>query len=98
MCWQDIGPGAGVSRKWFARVRDFKEPREKSVEHNDDDDDEMTMMMMMMMIWGIHLDFKEPSYDTVSMAESGTLRTLREKSVETTMVKNGDGNEDDDSD
>ena len=28
-----------MSRKWFARVRDFKEPREKSVEHNGDDDD-----------------------------------------------------------
>ena len=36
-------PGGSVSRKWFARVRDFKEPREKSVEHNDDDDDDDDM-------------------------------------------------------
>ena len=63
-----------MSRKWFARVGDFKELREKPVEHNgddddgneDDEDDDKC---------GIHLYFKEPSYDTVSMAESGTLRS-----------------------
>ena len=35
----------------------------------------MMEMTMRMMICGIHLHFKEPSYDTVSMAESGTLRS-----------------------